>query len=758
MDELLALMEDDVEGSSSIPPPDKDDDDDYFFMPEESVNPENCTSNCDPSPPPFLYSRKKDEKTKRTVTSPTSIVSLSARSNFEKSPRGANVATVGVDEKLGIRMINRNISSLDLLDLITSTSPYVSPAQLCAMSLQAQCRMLVDPPSIVDRATVQGRTYLVTVGIVFENSGTKTSSKGGAFCILTIGSNLQTGPCVSVFLFGSAYTKFCRSCQAGHVVAISNPKLLPAREEQGRQDMSVTLSVFDQSQIVLVAKARDYGVCQGTTRGKQANGNWSNAAGTCKNYVDKRVGDYCAFHIKQQKQKQSNSAHLANCSQMRGAGGITAKSGGGFKLIQEHKAQKMQQTMQPRNNRTGNRFQGSVAPGIVANHRTPVTTVNTSNTVVNRFLAHSSMGKIAIQSTNPPRSSGGSLKTVNPYLAKVPKMTSTFDDTNIINHTRPPERGIASSIPVHMKKQDQFHNDSIRNRSTDNPIKHMVSIDSSTEKRRINSTNERSVNNDTGDWMKEAVAKRTPVPQSLTKVVPGDGRQRIRKVSTVGGGFDGSVVVPKPSLLFTNHAVKTYGTAMSIPAHSLLEEDDTDKIKEKQALLAEKLREKKIGRSAEHGSCPPAVNLASNSKKTKKPASSGNLFLDSIHVDNVEAVLAAKSQFASEAAAEDYAKNRSRVVELEKLETQKNKRKGPNQEKENQKIICEWVCRTCPNAPRFAMRPTQCISNGHEVKRCRLLRQSKTKEDERTQLNNQAPEHGGIILGRGLEWSSSRFN
>jgi hypothetical protein len=39
-----------------------------------------------------------------------------------------------------------------------------------------------------------------------------------------------------------------------------------------------------------------------------------------------------------------------------------------------------------------------------------------------------------------------------------------------------------------------------------------------------------------------------------------------------------------------------------------------------------------------------------------------------------------------------------------------------------------------------------------------MLKQGKTKEEERAQLNEKAPENGGLILGRGLEWSFNHFN
>ena len=112
-------------------------------------------------------------------------------------------------------MMDRKISSVDLVDMI-SINPYHTPATLSAMSLTALARLLIDPPIRIDPATVMGKMNVVTVGVVFGNSGTKISKKGGAFCILDIG-NFTSGPCFSIMLFGDVYSKHVRTCVPGRV-------------------------------------------------------------------------------------------------------------------------------------------------------------------------------------------------------------------------------------------------------------------------------------------------------------------------------------------------------------------------------------------------------------------------------------------------------------------------------------------------------------------------------------------------------------
>lgn len=131
--------------------------------------------------------------------------------------------SAGIDDKLGIRMTDRKISSVDLLDMI-SINPHYTPATLSAMTLQSLSGLLIDPPVRVDPATVTGKMNMVTVGVVFSNSGTRTSAKGGSFCILDIG-NFVSGPCVTVMLFGDVYSKYVRTCRPGKVRSILKPVL-----------------------------------------------------------------------------------------------------------------------------------------------------------------------------------------------------------------------------------------------------------------------------------------------------------------------------------------------------------------------------------------------------------------------------------------------------------------------------------------------------------------------------------------------------
>jgi hypothetical protein len=222
-------------------------------------------------------------------------------SESKRETNSADKIALSVDDRIGIRMTNRLISGVDLLEMI-SDNPYHSTAQLSSYSLIHMNRILTEPASIVDVATVCGRTNLITVGLVFSNSGTRVSKSGNAYCVFTIG-NLNTGPAVSVMLFGATYSKYCRPCKPGHVVALMSPRLLPSSSPNGVADSAtaVSFSVSDEEQIRMVADARDFDFCKGNTRGKNENGKWVNDVYLCRHFVDKRLGEFCQTHRKQEK-------------------------------------------------------------------------------------------------------------------------------------------------------------------------------------------------------------------------------------------------------------------------------------------------------------------------------------------------------------------------------------------------------------------------------------------------------------------------
>jgi hypothetical protein len=161
--------------------------------------------------------------------------------------------------------------------------------------------------------------------------------------------------------------------------------------------------------------------------------------------------------------------------------------------------------------------------------------------------------------------------------------------------------------------------------------------------------------------------------------------------------------------------------------------------------------------------CAAAKQLTKSKTSATTSGAAGTLFATSFFgtmgAQDLERVRTTKSRFANEADAEDYAKRRQAVLELEKLENSKANQKSSK--KGNTKLIKEWTCATC-GGKKFALKPTNCIAALHKVKRQLLLNKEETKADKRTQLQQRSTEDGGLRLGAGLEWSRppawSRFS
>jgi hypothetical protein len=721
MDELLALMEDnpteEEEEEATIPVSGMDEL--AALMTEEPDAPPSS------SPGPPTYSRHSS-----LVTPPSTVKSKNKKrssqpkqnqpSNHSKSNPPVNPpVSVSVDDRLGIRMLNRIVSSIDLLDMtFSSGNPYHSPATLSAMSLSALTRILVDPPQVVDRATVCGKTSCVTVGVVFSNSGTRISQKGGAFCILTIGS-FTSGPCLSVLLFGAVYSQFCRSCGPGKVVALVNPKLLPPKND-GRDDnnTSISMTVYDTSQLVLVATARDYGVCKATVRVKQPDGSWT-GTGHCKNYVDKRKCEYCDSH-----RKQKYAAESTSNMRVMGSSAALPSNNNNMTYMQKMRAQAGAK-VQSRNAQGNNRLvvnQKQQHSNVQGNNRL-LHQKQHSTTTTNRFL-------------NP---------TANNSASSTTTTTTTFDRPS----TSTANQGLGQTIPMHMKKMEPLVTKSASmmarkgNSSSNRLLNGTRKAPSAGPENQPPKTKRKLGIIGGGNWLQTETAKKKPVLSSLAQMV----KKKQRSINTVGtGGFDGSVIVPKPSGIFANKApmmLANTGTS-GIPN----DEPSRDKILQQQSEVAQRLKERRAGAPANPYKTP-----------TSQPKTKGS-FLDSIEIDQ-DKVLNAKSRFANEAAAEDYAHSRLRITELEKLESNKGKKQqskdNNKKDQKNNRLTKEWNCSTC--GARFTARPMQCITANHLVKISRTLAKVITKTDKRTKMHEKSVEEGGLRLGAGLDWSRpwSRF-
>jgi minichromosome maintenance protein 10 len=682
MDDLLALMEETPpteESKTTIKSPDND---------NNRGSQSRSTSR-----------RSLSQNTSGDQTTNGFAASFSAAS---PEPQQQQQVAMNVDDRVGIRMIKRKVSSIDLMDIV-SENPYHSTASLSAMSLIALNRLLIDPAAVLDPANVCGKTGIVTVGVVFSNSGTRMAASGNAFCVLTIG-NLRTGPAVSVMCFGSAYSAFCPTCKPGKVVALLSPKLIPSKSGSGPKDTSVTFALSDERQLKLLADARDYGLCKAALGGKRVDGQWIADVKRCKHFVDTRTGIYCQAHRKQANIKAGPTKGTGTMQQLRlEASAFPTTQGRGMEALSQGGASNQGAMMATPAQEAAAQAQARTTTG--SNLRgVPMQMSKQPTNMNNSILA-------------PQRSQISRPQTKNSLLAP-----RNHAPKNSLTKNRGPTQGRIKSNPL-----------------TKEPTK--------------NPTMKQ-------DWL-QGGSKRRGAPLTNASAT---GTKR-RAVNTDTLGFNGTVSVPKASALFAGGpAVQSSAHAQSENRSRLQQREEAKKqsISQQQKEVAAKLREQ-----AHNADGKPSAKASMKSRERVQPkvaADPRQAIRDSLfgamNDADKEMIANQKSRFSHEADAEEYAKSRRIVSELENEESKKefkasktNKALGTGTAGS---IKTEWFCQTCKQS--FSKKPLGCYKAKHPVKMDRKIQAAKSIGEKRVTLSNKSADDGGLKLGSGLEWSWNRFS
>jgi len=639
-----------------------------------------------------------------------------------------------VDAKVDINMLNRLMSGTELLELL-SDHPYYSPASLAAMSLATlNQKVLADPTPVVDAATVAGRTNLITVGIVFGNTGTRISNtSGNAYCTITVGQ-LQTGPSMSVFLFGQAYSKFSQTCRPGKVVALLGPRLMPAKETNtASSSTAISFSVNDVRQILLVADARDYGQCQARIRGKDAEGRWANDAKRCKHYVDTRISSYCLQHRKQERIKSDPVKGANTMSEIRSEHDsynnnrvVGGKETGRILTFPRHKPIQLQgpdvqDPQRPHSAQMMSNFQAMVGRGS-AGAPMRQALVPPASTTTNRLL----------QPTSRPTSVVSQLKQPRPI------QTSSLSKNTLLN----PEARCSKPPPT---MNNPYAKTSGQSKTQIQPTKIISKVPSMRPMNKSPAARSKAGK----DWLQEGstVGKKNATTR--------------RRVNNDSQNFDGSVAVPKPNAfgtkllggvpVGTSH-ISSHRPLVTHPMRPGKSEAD---IRTKQALVAAKL---KAGKAKE----PPTSTLiqqrtVGNTLNQRKHVSNvGKSPLDLLGDIDIEKTMARKSRFEDDARAEEMALSRNKVAELVRQEeARESKRAKINPSGgSGQKIKKEFFCKTCNR--KTELDPKFCRQSGHTIVVRREVVESKSTDEKRQALSDRKAEDGGLKLGSGLNWDSYR--
>jgi hypothetical protein len=266
-----------------------------------------------------------------------------------------------------------------------------------------------------------------------------------------------------------------------------------------------------------------------------------------------------------------------------------------------------------------------------------------------------------------------------------------------------------------------------------------------------------------------------------------DSNKKKRLINTVGCGFNGSVSIPKPNKMFqqqqTTNVTNNNVSTAALNKYTLTKKKG--ELMQQQSILAQRMKENESSSSSlnkkSNGSNLSKTTTTknkglSNSKKnsTKNIRSSNNnksgdnnsnnAFLDAMGaIDDQEKVRNAKSQFANEVDADEYANRRRKLLELEKLEASSGRKKTQLEQQNNKRLTKEWHCQTCRK--KFSLKPKGCFTQNHQVRTNYDIKKSTTKDEQRTKLHGKSADDDGLTLGSGLDWSDgndrvgqNRFN
>ena len=696
--------------------------------------------------------------------------------------------TTTCDPYTNFVITDRRTSRANMVNAFSSLT-YKSCSVLAASSRAEWNTFMVDGGGISSNGALSGKTKLATCGILTQDVSSKLSSKTGrAFAKLLLGdlpssssssnnmmhSTIARGnninPSITVFLFGDAINILktnMKYMKAGYAIAVLQPNLMPNNTNNNGGGTSTTLSINDPSQLLPIGRASDVNKCKGSmrvrTQSEYGAVKWEDAR--CTTLVDCRLGSYCDKHKKQ---------GLGN-----GKGSSTSNKSNNNSLtfMQKQRAQQHQGMSQMRGD---NKRGGDVWVGHRGGH-TNLSSFNNlghqggrSTTSSSLSEALSQSGLLGQQSKQPISSSLGSKQQLlkrAPLHMKKSQPVSSSTTGGVTNKLAPAMASTSSSTT-----KNPYNNKSSQSKSS-NPRKRKEVDDILGEALGKTKSSDESNHHHPGKNMKK---KKTSLLSSSTTT------KRPVKVFTTEG-YDGSVHVPKPNkLLFQRGATSLAASSMITPSPDN-NRSPSALILDKQRSLAELLKRKQGSIST-----TPATNMkrsfpinkdtlarskqkivsttAGGIKVVKRSTNSSQSKTTNKYNDFASAfgstgggglssdadIMNAKSRFSSVTDAQEYARARAQVQELEAQEARKegyNDKKKKNKSNDVAIRTTGWACRTCKKTTPF--KPVACIKARHDVRQKREIKGQETlsKRKDRLDRHGKDEKEGGLALGSGVEWT-----
>ncbi|XP_041348945.1 protein MCM10 homolog [Gigantopelta aegis] len=131
----------------------------------------------------------------------------------------------------------------------------------------------------------------VTIGVIVHKTDPKTSSNGKVYTIWKMSDLEDCDHVVSFFLFGQVYKDHWKT-NLGSVVGLLNPSIMDSAD---KAVSDVAFTINNPHQLLLLGQSKDLGWCGGKTR----KGN------PCSNFISKKFGDFCSYHVQSAYRKAS---------------------------------------------------------------------------------------------------------------------------------------------------------------------------------------------------------------------------------------------------------------------------------------------------------------------------------------------------------------------------------------------------------------------------------------------------------------------
>ncbi|CAL1542750.1 unnamed protein product [Lymnaea stagnalis] len=131
----------------------------------------------------------------------------------------------------------------------------------------------------------------VTIAAVVGKTDSKSSSSGKPYSIWKLNDLEDLDNSVSFFLFGEVHKHLWKT-DLGTVVGVLNPSIMDSMEKSNSEP---AFTIKNVNQLMIMGKSKDLAWCVARTK----------AGNKCVKFINKKHGDFCAYHVAAEYRKTS---------------------------------------------------------------------------------------------------------------------------------------------------------------------------------------------------------------------------------------------------------------------------------------------------------------------------------------------------------------------------------------------------------------------------------------------------------------------